>query len=165
MGIYTEPTAKYQLAEINIARIKGVNIHDPVMKEFVDNLDTINALAENSDCFVWRLKDDDNNATSFNPYDDEQVIINISVCTSIKLLGNFVFNALHTDFLRRRKEWFRHFGKVTTAMWWIEEGSFPSMPEAIDKLDQIRKIGATKMCFDFKNRFPSPEKWQTETEG
>ena len=66
---------KYQLAEINVARMKGVNIDDPIMKEFVDNLDRVNTLAENSKGFVWRLKDDNNNATSLNPYDDEQVII------------------------------------------------------------------------------------------
>ena len=26
---------KYQIAEINIARMKGVDINDPIMKEFV----------------------------------------------------------------------------------------------------------------------------------
>ena len=29
---------QYHLAQINIGRIKGVDINDPVMKEFVDNL-------------------------------------------------------------------------------------------------------------------------------
>ncbi len=71
--------ANYQIAQINIARMKGVNINDPIMKEFVDNLDRVNALAESSAGFVWRLKDDTNNATNLNPYDDEQVIINVSV--------------------------------------------------------------------------------------
>ena len=70
---------QFQIAQINIGRIKGVNIDDPIMKEFVDNLDKVNNLAENSKGFVWRLKDENNNATNLNPYDDEQVIINVSV--------------------------------------------------------------------------------------
>ena len=65
--------SKYHLAEINIAKMKGVDINDPIMKEFVDNLDTVNKLAEESEGFVWRLKDDTDsyNATSLNPYNDE----------------------------------------------------------------------------------------------
>jgi ribosomal protein S18 acetylase RimI-like enzyme len=149
--------SKYQIAEINIARIRGVNIHDPIMKEFMDNLDIINALAEHSDGFVWRLKDDENNAISFNPYDDEQVIINISVWQRIELLENFVFKSLHTDFLRRRKEWFQNFGTISTAMWWIETERFPTVIEAVDKLSYLQKNGATDLVFDFKNKFPPPD--------
>jgi len=60
----------FQIAQINIARMKGVNIDDPIMKEFTDSLDRVNELAESSKGFVWRLKDDSNNATSINPYND-----------------------------------------------------------------------------------------------
>ena len=81
---------KYHIAEINIARMKGVDINDPIMKEFVENLDAVNQVAESSEGFVWRLKDDNNNATSLNPYDDEQVIINVSVGQSMETLENFM---------------------------------------------------------------------------
>ena len=91
---------KYQLAQINISRMIGVNINDPIMKEFVDNLDKVNNLAEQSEGFVWRLKDENNDATSFNPYNDEQVIINISVWQSIASLETFVYKTVHTDFLK-----------------------------------------------------------------
>jgi len=57
----------YHLAEINVARMKGVNIDDPIMSEFVANLDRVNDLAEKSEGFVWRLKDENNDATSFDP--------------------------------------------------------------------------------------------------
>ncbi|RYU95226.1 DUF3291 domain-containing protein [Emticicia agri] len=144
---------KYQLAEINIARMKGVNINDPVMKEFVDNLDAINALAENSEGFVWRLKDDNNNATNINPYDDERVIINVSVWESVETLERYVYKSLHTDFLKRRKEWFHHFGKVYTALWWIPAGQYPAVEEAVAKLDYLQKNGASSLVFDFRNRF------------
>jgi hypothetical protein len=147
----------YQLAQINIARIKGVDINDPIMKEFVDNLDKVNALAENSEGFVWRLKDETNNATSLNPYNDEQVIINVSVWESIEALEHFVYKTFHTDFLKRRKEWFQTFGKAYTAMWWIPSGQFPTVQQAIDKLDHLQKNGASEIVFDFRKKFSKPK--------
>lgn len=147
----------YQIAEINIAKMKGVNIEDPIMKEFVDNLDRVNNLAENSEGFVWRLKDENNDATSFNPYNDEQIIINVSVWENIETLENFIYKTFHTDFLKRRKEWFNTFGKAYTAMWWIPKGQFPTIKEAVHKLDYLQKNGASTIVFDFKNKFPQPK--------
>jgi Domain of unknown function (DUF3291) len=149
--------SKFQIAEINIARMKGVNINDPVMKEFVDNLDEVNAIAENSKGFVWRLKDDSNNATNLNPYDDEQIIINVSVWESIEDLENYMYKTFHSEFLKRRKEWFHRFGKVATALWWTPAGNFPSLQDAVDQLDYLQKNGATDKVFDFKSKFPKPE--------
>ena len=141
-----------QLAEINIARMKGVNINDPVMRKFVKNLDRVNSLAEKSEGFVWRLKDDTNNATSFNPYNDEQVIINISVWQNIESLENFMYKTLHVEFLKRRKEWFHTFGKVYMAMWWISNGKFPAIREATEKLEWLQEHGPSELVFDFKNK-------------
>ena len=146
----------YHIAQINIGRIKGVNIDDPIMKEFKENLDTINLLAEQSKGFVWRLKDDSNNATNLNPYNDEQVIINVSVWETIEDLETFVYKTLHTDFLRRRKEWFHSFGKAYAAMWWIKPGHYPTTQEATEKLDYLQKNGPTPSVFDYKNKFPIP---------
>ncbi len=147
---------KYQIAEINIARMKGVNINDPIMKEFVDNLDIVNEIAESSMGFVWRLKGESNNATNLNPYNDEQIIINVSVWESIEDLENFMYKTFHSDFLKRRKEWFHRFGKAYTAMWWVESGQFPSLQEAVDNLDYLIKFGPTQKVFDFKAKFPKP---------
>lgn len=150
-------TTNYQLAQINIGRMKGVDINDPIMKEFVENLDAINATAESSEGFVWRLKEDNNNATSLNPYDDEQVIVNISVWQSIEALEKFMYKSSHVEFLRRRKEWFQKFGKPYTAMWWIKAGQYPTVQDAVAKLDQLQKTGATEEVFDFRNKFPTPD--------
>ena len=147
---------KYQLAEINVARMIGVNIDDPVMKEFVDNLDRVNELAENSPGFIWRLKDDSNNASSFNPFNDEQIIINMSVWQDVESLEHYTYKTFHTDFLRKRKEWFHKFGKVHVAMWWIEAGNFPSLETAVERLDLIQANGPTENAFDFKNKFAPP---------
>ena len=146
----------FQLAEINVARMKGVSINDPIMKEFVDNLDRVNNLAETSEGFVWRLKDESNNATNLNPYNDEQVIINLSVWESIESLEHYVYKTFHTDFLKRRREWFQTYGKVHTALWWVPQGQFPTVEEAVDKLDYLKKNGASPLVFDFRNKFPQP---------
>jgi hypothetical protein len=148
--------SNYQIAQINIARMKGVNINDPIMKEFVDNLESINAIAENSGGFVWRLKDENNNAVYLNPFNDEQVIINISVWESIEALENFMYRTFHSDFLKRRKEWFQAYGKAHAAMWWIPDGQFPSQEEAIEKLEDLQKNGPTEKVFDFKKKFSAP---------
>jgi len=143
----------FQIAQINIARMKGVNIDDPIMKEFTDNLDRVNEIAESSKGFVWRLKDDSNNATSINPYNDVQVLINISVWESIEALEEYTYNTFHTEYLRRRKEWFNSFGKATYAIWWISAGNHPTIEEAMDRLDYLQKNGPTPQAFDFKKRF------------
>ena len=147
---------KYHLAEINIARMKGVDINDPIMKEFVENLDAVNQIAEKSEGFVWRLKDENNNATSLNPYDDEQIIINVSVWKSLETLEEFMYRTFHAEFLKRRKDWFTSFGKAHTAMWWIPAGHLPSLEEAVGKLDLLQKNGSSQDSFDFRNKFPAP---------
>ncbi|WP_312312369.1 DUF3291 domain-containing protein [Empedobacter brevis] len=142
----------YQLAQINIAKMIGINIDDPVMKEFVDNLEHVNQLAENSDGFIWRLKNETNNATEFNPYHDEQIIINISVWKDIESLENFTYRTFHTDFLKRRKEWFSKYGEAHYALWWIKNNEFPTIREAVERLDYLQKNKETDYAFSFKKR-------------
>lgn len=134
----------------------GLNIKDPIMKEFVENLDRVNELAENSTGFVWRLKDESNNASNFNPFNDEQVIINISVWEDIESLENFTFKTFHTDFLKRRKEWFYKYGKAHFALWWIEEGNYPSIEDSIARLEFLQSNGPTERAFNFRDRFAKP---------
>ncbi len=149
--------AQSQLAEINVAKMRGVNIDDPIMKEFVDNLDKVNALAESSPGFIWRLKDDAGDATSYNPYDDEQIIINISVWKNIESLKHFVYKTFHTDFVKRRKEWFTLYGRVHTAMWWVNQGEYPTIDESVSRLDHLQKNGASSYVFDFKHPIKAPQ--------
>ena len=142
---------KYHLAEINITNITGVSLEDPIMKELVDNIDSVNTLAESSAGFIWRLKDENNNASSMNLYNDEQIIINVSVWETKATFENFVYKTFHSDFLRKRKDWFLQFGKAHTAMRWIEAGQVPTMEEALNRLNFLQKNGASEFAFDFKN--------------
>ncbi|MCC3216366.1 DUF3291 domain-containing protein [Chryseobacterium sp. X308] len=146
----------YQLAQINVARMIGTNIEDPVMNEFVSHLDSVNQLAENSDGFIWRLKDDENNATSFNPLNDEQVIINLSVWENIDSLEHFTYKTFHVDFLRRRREWFQKYGKAHYAMWWIKNNEYPGIDEALKRLEYLQEHGSSSYAFNFQHVFQSP---------
>src|SRR5262249_11267795 len=75
-------THDWHLAQINIGRM-AAPLDSPIMAEFMNNLDRINALAEASPGFVWRLTGDGNNATSLRPYEDERIIVNMSVWKSV----------------------------------------------------------------------------------
>lgn len=146
----------WHLAQINVAKMIGVNIDDPVMAKFVGQLDEVNALAEGSPGFVWRLKDESNNATSLNPYHDNQIIINISVWESLEALQKFVYHGRHAEVLRGRKDWFVNFGQPFTTLWYIPAGHTPTVEEATNRLKSLQEHGPTAYAFDFKNRFPKP---------
>ncbi|RTZ48534.1 DUF3291 domain-containing protein (plasmid) [Chryseobacterium arthrosphaerae] len=146
----------YQLAQINIARMIGANIEDPIMTEFVSHLDSVNQLAEESDGFIWRLKDDDNNATGFNPLHDEQVMINLSVWKNIESLEYYTYKTFHVDFLRRRKEWFQKYGKAYYALWWIKNDEFPDIDEALKRLEYLQENGPSSYAFNFQSVFQKP---------
>lgn len=147
----------YQLAQINVARMIGVNIEDPVMKEFSDHFDAVNQLAEESEGFIWRLKDEEGNATSFNPFNDEQVIINLSVWKNKESLEYFTYKTFHVDFIRRRKEWFQKYGKAYYVLWWIKDNEYPTVEEALERLEYLQKNGPSEFAFNFQTVFQHPE--------
>lgn len=127
------------------------------MKEFVDALNDINALAEQSAGFIWRLTGDDNNATEFRPFDDDRIIVNMSVWTGLESLKNYVYNSAHTNYLRRRKEWFTIMREAYTVLWWVESGHTPSIEEARAKLESLRVHRSTANAFAFREPFPAPQ--------
>jgi len=93
----------YHLAQINIARMLAP-IDDPIMTDFVAQLPPINALAEQSAGFVWRLQADGGDATSIKVYDDNMIIINLTVWESVDTLREFVYKSNHFGVLREHAE-------------------------------------------------------------
>ncbi len=152
----------YQIAQINIGRILGA-MDSPVMKEFKDNLDPINALAEQTPGFVWRLKDDNNNATSIHVYEDPYLLINMSVWENIDALFRYVYTSAHTPYIRRRREWFEKMTVPMMALWWIPGGHIPTPTEAKARLEHLDQHGATPYAFTFKQRF-TVEEWLAHAE-
>jgi len=147
---------KYHLAQINVARMHFENIEAPAMESFRKQLDSINAQAERTPGFVWRLKDDTNNAMAYDPYDDPQIIVNISVWETITALKDFTYHTAHAGLIRQRKEWFQAFGKAYYALWWITKGTHPSLKEAQQRLEYLQENGPTPHSFDFKQTYDHP---------
>ena len=144
----------YQLAQINIAQMKWSDFNDPVMADFVANIDRINQIAEASPGFVWRLKDEQDNALNINPFEDSSLLINISVWETIAPLESFVYGAMHLEIMKRKKEWFHHFKGFYYALWWIKAGEYPSAVEAEKQLAFLQENGPTEKVFTFKETYP-----------
>jgi hypothetical protein len=145
----------YHLAQVNIGRPKGP-VDSPVMSEFMAMLDPINALADDSPGFVWRLQTDEGNATALHPYGDERLLLNMSVWESVDELASFVYRSAHLDVMRRRREWFEHM-RLFMTLWWIPAGHLPTVAEAEERLDHLAAFGPTPFAFTFKARFPAPD--------
>lgn len=145
------------LAQVNIARALAT-IDDPRMAGFVARLDDINALAESSPGFVWRLKTDEGNATSVRPYDDDRILVNLSVWKSPEDLQQFVYRSAHAQVMRQRKQWFERFGDVYMALWWIEPGHEPTLAEAKERLRYLQLHGESDFAFSFASLLGKPSK-------
>jgi hypothetical protein len=145
----------FHLAQVNIAKLLYPLDH-PAMADFVNNLDRINALAESSEGFVWRLKDEDNNATAIKIYDDDSLIVNLTVWENIDSLFQFAYRTDHVEIFKRRKEWFEKMPVMHMAMWYVPAGHLPTVPEAQERLTRLREKGDTPLAFSFKKRF-APE--------
>ena len=147
---------EFHLAQLNIARMLAP-IDSPVMADFVANLDRINLLAENSNGFVWRLKDDTNNATSVRIFDDDFLIVNLSVWQSPDTLFQFVYNSDHLEVFKRRKEWFEKMIEMHMVMWYLPVDSIPTVADAVERLTHLRSEGETPYAFSFRKRFSVEE--------
>ena len=145
----------FHLAQINIGRMRAP-LDSPVMADFMNQLDAINALAETSPGFVWRLTGAGNDATSLRPYDDDFIIVNMSVWASLEDLRAYVYKSAHTAVMRRRREWFEQFESVFVALWWVEAGHIPTVGEAKERLQHLEAYGPTAEAFTFKQPFAPP---------
>ncbi len=154
----------YHLAQLNVAKAIAP-MDDPLMADFVAQLDHVNALAESSPGFVWRLQDETGDATSIQAFNDPLLLINMSVWESVESLRNFVYrNMEHQQVMGDRRRWFTPMDGPHMALWWIPAGHIPTLSEARQKLDLLTERGPTADVFTFGRRFdpaqsaPSPDK-------
>ena len=106
--------AHFELAQLNVAKMIAP-LKSPILADFVANLDSINALAERSPGFVWRLQSDAGDATSFRPFADD-MLVNLTVWKDVQSLHDFVYKSGHIEILRRRQEWFSQMQEAFTAI-------------------------------------------------
>lgn len=154
--------ARFHLAQVNIGRFVAP-LDDPRMEGFRSQLDPINALADRSPGFVWRLQTEAGNATAIRPMDDdERLAINMSVWTSLEALRTYVYESAHVGPLRDRKRWFEPMEGPILALWWIPAGHIPTVADGMDRLAHLKVHGPTAHAFTFRAPFPAPDSESTD---
>jgi hypothetical protein len=148
-------THRYHLAQINVGRLIAPS-DDPQVADFFADLDRINAIADASPGFIWRLQGESGNATDIQTSPDPRFIVNMSVWEDAEALFAFVYRSAHTPVMARRREWFGRFDGAFQALWWIEAGSIPSIDQGLARLWQLDRFGPSPHAFTFKNRYPAP---------
>jgi hypothetical protein len=146
---------QYHLAQFNVARMRAPIDH-PLMEGFRSQLERINALADGSPGFVWRLQTEGGDATAIRAYADPLVIVNMSVWESLEALHAYVYKSPHVGPLRDRRQWFEPATAPVLVLWWVPAGHVPSVEEAISRLEHLRAHGSTASAFTFREPFPPP---------
>jgi len=149
--------SRWHIAQLNIGRMVAPT-NAPEVAEFMAALDPINALADASPGFVWRLQTEAGNATDIHAFaDDELLLLNMSVWESIESLRAFTYSSAHTGILARRREWFERLEVAHLVLWWIPAGTIPTVEEALARLERLRRDGPTSAAFTFRTPFEPDE--------
>jgi heme-degrading monooxygenase HmoA len=149
-------THNFHLAQMNIGRVRGP-LNDPIMADFVAQLDSINALAEASPGFVWRLQGDGGESSSYlRAYPDPLLLVNLTVWESPEALHAYTYRSDHAAVFRRRKEWFKPSERPTAVLWWLPAGQLPSIEDGKTRLEHLWAHGPTPFAFTFRQQFPQP---------
>jgi hypothetical protein len=145
----------YHLAQLNIARLRAP-LDSPQLAGFVDALEPINALADGSPGFVWRLQTEAGDATALRVFDDDMLIVNMSVWESREALSEFVFRSDHREVMTGRRQWFERLDDAYLVLWWVTAGHVPEVDEAKARLALLQKEGPSPEAFSFRSVFPPP---------
>ena len=143
------------LAQLNVGRLRAP-MDDPMIDDFRTSLDRVNALAEASPGYVWRLQDESGNATGIKAFGNDLDILNLTVWESVDALAEFTYRSAHVELLRRRREFFEAPTTDIVCMWWVTEGTVPTVEDAIARLEHLRAHGPSPVAFTFRHRF-APE--------
>ncbi len=128
-------------------------LDDPLMQGFVARIDALNALADKTPGFVWRLQTDEGEVSPVATFSGERVLFNLSVWESIEALEDYVYKSNHVTAVQKRAEWFERPTRSTLVLWWIDAGHIPTEQEAEQRFEMLWKNGATPEAFTFRTRF------------
>jgi len=146
----------YELAQLNIGIIKGP-MDSPVMADFAAGLARINALADRSPGFRWRLQTEDGDATAIRPFENKNLLLNMSVWQDVDSLRRYVYHSEHVDLMRRRREFFERLPQAFLVLWWVPRGHRPSIAAAMARLELLRERGPGREAFTFRDAWPPPD--------
>lgn len=147
----------WEIAQLNVGRTVA-RLDDPRLAGFVDRLDEINALAERSPGFAWRLQSDSGNATDIKVSDDPLFIVNLTVWSSVEALFDFAYRSDHRSVFAQRFEWFERWPGPNVVLWWQPTGTIPEIQDALRRLRLLTEAGPTPDAFTFKRRFGPPSR-------
>ncbi len=145
----------YQLAQLNIAKAL-YGMEAPEMSGFNNRLDSVNAIADSSPGFVWRLQSEQGNATDYQIFNDPMYLVNISVWESFEDFSNFIRSPLHLEVMSKRSKWFEKPDQAYICLWWVPGGHRPDVSEAQQRLELLRANGPSQYAFGFASHFPPP---------
>lgn len=145
----------WQLAQINIARLVAAQ-GDARVQPFFDALDDVNAVADTSPGFVWRLQSETGNATDIHPTPDPLLIVNMSVWRDADALSGFVYRSAHASVMAKRRDFFVKFDGAFQALWWVYAGHQPTIDEGLARLWMLDRYGPSPLAFTLKSRFAPP---------
>lgn len=141
----------HHLAQLNVAQALD-DLDSARLADFVAALDKVNAVAERSPGFVWRLKSDEgDNALDIAVSDDPRLIVNMSVWQTPEHLEQFVWNTIHKQVYNRKAKWFAAPERAHFVMWWVAEGHEPTVDEALARLDLLRSSGPSEDAFGWES--------------
>lgn len=146
----------WQIAQINVGSLIAPR-GDARLEPFFNALDRINALADASPGFAWRLQDENGNATEIRPSPDPLFIVNMSTWSNPDALFAFVYRSGHAPEMARRREYFARFEGAYQALWWVRAGHRPSIDEGLSRLWRLDRYGPSPLAFTFKSVFPVPD--------
>jgi hypothetical protein len=155
----TQP-ADTHLAQLNVGYAR-FPLDDARMAGFMGTLDSVNALAERSPGFVWRLQSDSGNATDIKLTANPQFIVNLSVWETPEQLEHFVWNTVHKRIYERKGNWFEKMASPHFVMWWIPAGHIPSPEEALARLEHLTRHGPSDHAFGWES-LPNVKLWMNQ---
>lgn len=123
------------------------------MAGFVARLDPLNAIADDSPGFVWRMADDTADDIAARIFGADRIIFNMSVWETIEALETYVYKSNHIEAVRKRAEWFEKSEKAPFVLWWVDAGHQPTIEEAKSRFDKLWDSGPSVAAFTFSKRF------------
>ncbi len=149
------------LAQLNISTAVD-DLDSPTLAGFMAALDGVNAVADRSEGFVWRLQDEAGNATSISACNNPRVVVNMSVWETPEHLEQFVWNTIHKRVYGKRTAWFRPVEQANFVMWWVPAGHVPTVDEAFERLTSLRENGASERAFGW-DALPNVTLWRQQS--
>lgn len=147
--MFEQPPETY-LGQINVA-VARYDMDAPEMADFMAKLAAVNAVAEASEGFIWRLKDESGDgATGIKLTDDPRLIVNMSVWRDAGSLEAFVWRTVHAKVYNRKAEWFPHDPEPTLAFWWQPQAEPADPHEAYRRLQHLRANGPSAFAFGWR---------------